>query len=106
MKFSEVVAQVVTWLQREGRVSYRALKREFDLDDEFLADVKTEIIEAKRLASDEDGRFLVWTGGATQGETTKRGNGEKGKPAEVVSSPQPLTPHSALPSPEPPSGAS
>lgn len=40
MKFSEVVARTVAWLQREGRVSYRALKREFDLDDEFLADLK------------------------------------------------------------------
>ncbi|MSQ48324.1 MAG: hypothetical protein EXR78_08040 [Deltaproteobacteria bacterium] len=64
MKFSEVVVQTVAWLQREGRVSYRALKREFELDDEFLADVKTEIIEAKRLAVDENGVVLVWTGNA------------------------------------------
>jgi len=62
MKFSEVVAQTLAWLQREGRVSYRALKREFDLDDEFLEDVKAEIIEAKRLAIDENGKVLVWTG--------------------------------------------
>jgi class 3 adenylate cyclase/predicted ATPase len=64
MKFSEVVVQTVAWLQREGRVSYRALKREFDLDDEFLADLKIEIIEAKRLAVDENGIVLVWTGNA------------------------------------------
>jgi len=62
MKFSEVVAQTLTWLQREGRVSYRALKREFALDDEFLEDVKAEIIEAKRLAIDENGKVLVWVG--------------------------------------------
>src|SRR5258706_10546841 len=62
MKFSEVAAQTLAWLQREGRVSYRALKREFDLDDEFLEDLKAEIIEAKRLAVDEDGKVLVWTG--------------------------------------------
>jgi class 3 adenylate cyclase len=62
MKFSEVVAQTLTWLQRDGRVSYRAVKREFDLDDEYLEDLKEELIGAKRLASDEDGRFLVWTG--------------------------------------------
>src|SRR6266849_1763614 len=62
MKFSEVVAQTLAWLQREGRVSYRALKREFDLDDEFLEDVKAEIIEAKRLAIDENGKVLVWVG--------------------------------------------
>ena len=55
MKFSEVMAQTLTWLQRDGRVSYRALKREFDLDDEFLEDIKAELIEAKRLAVDENG---------------------------------------------------
>ena len=32
MKFSEVVAQTLVWLQREGRVSYRALRLEFDLN--------------------------------------------------------------------------
>src|SRR6476659_2438695 len=62
MKFSEVVAQTLAWLQREGRVSYRALKREFELDDEFLEDLKAEIIEAKRLAIDEKGKVLVWIG--------------------------------------------
>jgi class 3 adenylate cyclase/predicted ATPase len=61
MKFSEVVAQTLTWLQRDGRVSYRALKREFDLDDEFLEDLKAELIEAKRLAVDENGKVLAWT---------------------------------------------
>ena len=62
MKFSEVVAQTLAWLQREGRVSYRALKREFELEDEFLEDLKVEIIEAKRLASDENDKVLVWMG--------------------------------------------
>lgn len=28
MKFSEALVQVREWLEREGRVSYRALKRE------------------------------------------------------------------------------
>src|SRR5262249_21338401 len=54
--------QTIAWLQREGRGSYRALQREFELDDEFLEDLKAEIIDAKRLASDENGKVLVWTG--------------------------------------------
>ena len=66
MKFSEVVAQTLTWLQRDGRVSYRALKREFDLDDEFLEDLKAELIEAKRLAVDENDKVLIWVGEGTQ----------------------------------------
>lgn len=36
--------------------------RQFDLDDEYLEDLKAEIIEAKRLAVDEGGTVLVWTG--------------------------------------------
>jgi hypothetical protein len=31
MQFYEVLAQVIELLQRQGRVSYRALKRQFDL---------------------------------------------------------------------------
>lgn len=49
------------WPGCSGRGAYRALKREFALDDEFLADLKIEIIEAKRLAIDENGIVLVWT---------------------------------------------
>lgn len=65
MTFDEVLAQVLTLLQRQGRVSYRALKRRFALDDDYLEDLKAEIIEAQRLAVDEEGRVLVWTGGAS-----------------------------------------
>jgi len=62
MTFDEVLAQVLDLLQRQGRVSYRALKRRFDLDDEYLEDLKAEIIQAQRLAIDEDGIVLVWSG--------------------------------------------
>jgi hypothetical protein len=62
MKFSEVVTQTLDWLQREGRVSYRALKLEFDLNDDVLDALKDELIDAKRLAIDENGKVLVWTG--------------------------------------------
>jgi class 3 adenylate cyclase len=65
MTFDEVLAQVQDLLQREQRVSYRGLKRRFALDDEYVEDLKEELIGAKRLAIDEDGRFLVWTGGTT-----------------------------------------
>jgi class 3 adenylate cyclase/predicted ATPase len=62
MTFDEVLAQIVELLQREGRVTYRALKRRFALDDDYLEDVKGEIIKAKRLAVDEEGEVLVWVG--------------------------------------------
>jgi class 3 adenylate cyclase/predicted ATPase len=65
MTFDEVLAHVIEALQREGRVSYRALQRRFDLDDAYLDDVKVELIEAKQLAHDENGRILVWAQQAT-----------------------------------------
>jgi hypothetical protein len=54
-----VVGQILGLLQRQGRVSYRALKRQFDLDDEYIEDLKPEITQAQRLALDEDGAVLV-----------------------------------------------
>ena len=43
---------------------YGALKRRFGLTDDDLADLHDELIAAKQLARDEDGRVLVWTGGS------------------------------------------
>ena len=62
MEFDELLAQVIALLQRQGRVSYGALKRRFRLDDEYLEDIKVELIEAQGLAADEQGRILVWLG--------------------------------------------
>src|SRR6058998_2059773 len=64
MTFDEILTQVLELLRREGRVSYRALKRRFDLDEDYLEDLKAEIIQAKKLAVDEAGAVLVWTGDA------------------------------------------
>lgn len=63
MTVEELIAEVVAMLQREGRVSYRMLKRRVSLDDDYLEDIKEEVIYAKRLAVDEDSKVLVWIGG-------------------------------------------
>lgn len=65
MTFDEILAQALDLLQRQGRVSYGALKRRLALDDDYLEDLKVEIIKARRLAVDEDGDVLVWTGNAS-----------------------------------------
>jgi predicted ATPase/class 3 adenylate cyclase len=62
--FKEVMDQVMTWLQQDQRISYRALKRQFSLDDDYLDDLKVELIEVKQVAVDQDGKVLVWTGKA------------------------------------------
>ena len=83
MTFDEVLAQVQELLQREKRVSYRGLKRRFALDDEYLEDLKEELVGAKRLAADEEGRFLVWAGASPV----------QGSEFKVPSSTQPLVPN-------------
>ncbi len=60
MDFYAVLDEVLALLQRHKRVTYRALKRQFGLDDAYLEDLKAEIIEARRLAVDQDGTMLVW----------------------------------------------
>ena len=61
MTFDDILDQVITLLKRQGRVSYGAMKRRFDLDDAYLEDLKGEILFAYSVV-DEDGRGLVWTG--------------------------------------------
>src|SRR5215470_622176 len=64
MTFEEILDHTLDMLRRRGRVSYRALKRQFELDDTYLDDLKTEIIEVLQLAVDQDNTMLVWTGSA------------------------------------------
>jgi class 3 adenylate cyclase len=87
--FDEVLSQVQDLLQREQRVSYRGLKRRFALDDDYLEDLKEELIGAKRVAIDEDGRFLVWTG---ESEEREAKSVEREKTTQEPS----VAPHSTL----------
>src|SRR5712691_1250759 len=81
MTFDDILTQVIALLKRQGRVSYPALKIRFSLDDEYLEALKAEIIEAQQLATDENGRVLVWAGNTAE-------------PAAVISPP-------AQPAPQP-----
>jgi len=69
MDFYAVLDQVLALLRQRGRVSYRALKRQFDLDDAYLDDLKVEIIEVQQCARDQEGTMLVWTSEAASGAT-------------------------------------
>jgi class 3 adenylate cyclase/predicted ATPase len=62
MTFDEILAQVRDLVQSKGRVAYRALKRRFEIDDEYLEDLKAELIDAEQVARDEEGKVLVWAG--------------------------------------------
>ena len=64
MDFYGVLDQIIDLLQRRGRVSYRALKRQFHLDDNDLDDLKEAILYAYAQVIVDDGRGLVWRDGA------------------------------------------
>ena len=43
----EVLTEVTAWLQCEGRVTYRALRRKLDCDDAFFDDLREELLFKK-----------------------------------------------------------
>ena len=62
MTFEEILDQAMALLQRRGRVTYRTLQRQFQLDEDALNDLKDELLFAHPQVHDEAGRGLVWTG--------------------------------------------
>jgi len=64
MTFEEVLDQAIAMLQRRGRVTYRLLKRQFQLDDDTLGDLLAELRYAHGEVISEDEQGMVWTGGA------------------------------------------
>jgi len=62
MNLLEIVTKVRAFLEENGRISYRLLRRQFDLDDEALEDIKDELIEVQQVAADEGGKVPVWLG--------------------------------------------
>jgi class 3 adenylate cyclase/predicted ATPase len=62
MRFFGIVALAIALLQRQGRITYGALKRGFELDDAALEDLRRELI-FRGLACDEADEGLVWIGG-------------------------------------------
>jgi hypothetical protein len=44
MGFYEILDQVVDLLRQRSRVTYRALQREFQLDEDTLTDLKDELL--------------------------------------------------------------
>ena len=66
MTFEKILDAAIELLQRRQRLTYGALKRQFQLDDEGLEDLKQELIRGQRVTRDEDGVVLVWQGPVPQ----------------------------------------
>jgi class 3 adenylate cyclase/tetratricopeptide (TPR) repeat protein len=62
MDFYAVLDQAVDLLRQRGRVTYRALKMQFKLDDDQLEALKDELLYAHPQVVDDTGRGLLWTG--------------------------------------------
>jgi class 3 adenylate cyclase/tetratricopeptide (TPR) repeat protein len=84
MDFYTLLDHVIDLLRQRQRVTYRALQRQFQLDDAALQDLKDELLYAHPQVRDDEGRGLLWTGDA--GSTTP-------PPATPVQTPEriPLT---------------
>jgi hypothetical protein len=62
MDYDEILAQVIGLLRQEKRLSYRVLKLRLQLGDDILEALKEDLLYAKKLAVDEEGKVLVWAG--------------------------------------------
>ena len=98
MDFVAVVDQAIALLRQRGRLTYRTLQLQFELDEAHLEALKDELIEGQRLVVDAAGRILVWTGGA---ETLPAAPSSSAPPV-----PRPATQEAALPQTAPPPAAS
>jgi hypothetical protein len=61
MDFYAVLDQAVDLLRQRGRVTYRALKLQFQLDDDQLEALKDELLYAHPQVVDDAGRGWLWT---------------------------------------------
>lgn len=47
-------------LRNRGKISFRAIKRQFGIDDEYLEDIVYELVEILNVARSKDNRMLEW----------------------------------------------
>src|SRR5712691_12252068 len=64
MDFVAVVDQVIALLRQRGRVTYRTLQRQFQLDENALADLLAELRYACRDEILEEEQGVMWAGSA------------------------------------------
>jgi hypothetical protein len=62
MTFEEILDQALDMLRRRGCVTYGTLKRQFGLDDAYLADLKDALLYTDAHVVDDTGRGLIRTG--------------------------------------------
>ncbi len=99
LTFEELLDQAAAMLQRRGRITYRALKLHFQLDEEQLGALQEELLYAHPHVRDDAGRGLIWTDPTPAPSAEARG----------LSVPEPPAPHpasSGVARPSPPANRS
>src|SRR2546425_8796127 len=93
MTFYEMLEQVIALPQRHGRLSYRALKVQFELDDDRLDLLKEELLYAHYPIADDNGRGLVWTGepGGVQEPAPPQSTQQRAAPQDQPTQAEPPT---------------
>src|SRR5215510_8916684 len=93
MTFDDILEQVIALLKRQGRVSYGALKRRFDLDDAYLEDLKGELLYVHEAEVEADERGFTWTGATAdlQGTTSQSNQAEPRSIVEQVPTAQDIS---------------
>ena len=64
MDFVTVVDQVIILLRQRGRVTYSTLQRQFQLDEDTLADLLAELHYTYRDEIQEEEQGVLWVGDA------------------------------------------
>ena len=93
MDFVAVVDQAIALLRQRGRLTYRTLQLQFQLDDDAPEALTDELIKGQRLATDEDGEVLVWSGNAASPPAQP----PRGRPAPLTYTPPYLAEKSSPP---------
>ena len=104
MRFFDLLAIVTALLRQRQRVSYRALRREFELDDACLADLRFELVEVEQIALDQDGEILVWAGDGSATMQRASAPARLGSLPGAALPPIRATTAATPPSPYPPAG--
>jgi hypothetical protein len=86
MTFEEMLDHAIARLQRRGRLTYGTLKRQFQLDDAALDDLKDALLYAYPEGHDDAGRGLIWSGAPGLTSSATAASAPAGLPA-----PAPLT---------------
>jgi hypothetical protein len=87
ISFLEMVRRAKTYLAEQGRVSLRALQREFDLDEERLEGLVEELVDIQGVAVRHD-KALAWRD-ELQGVKGLRGWGVRGGFRSLTQPPTP-----------------